>query len=688
MSSLLLSPVFIVIFFGGWPPQVLGSEDRLIAITDDFANMAMGEWLSVYEDPTGEMTLTDVRRPEVVFIPSDTVVITKGFSSSTFWLKFRLKSKYFEQLFLELDYPPLDFCSLDLFQGAEHIRHLEGGDRLVFAARPINYRNVVFPIPLEPEKIVTGYLKVYSQGSVNLPFILHSDKNMVATASEEQIALAYYLGALLVMGILNLFIFFRLRDICFLYYVLFTFLFANFMSSYFGFSTQYLWPNWIWWSNSNLPFFILSSLASAFLFPRAFLETRQIPRMDRLLCWGSRFFFGASLVVLFLPYNVAIRLTSLCVPFSLLLVWVGWQSMRSGNRLGWYYLIAWTGFAFFLVVHALQSFSFFLSFSAATEGLLIASGWQVVVFALGLTERFRMKIVASAEEAVVVADRMALGDLSREITMSAVHHREELSGLFDGLKRMQEKLGLMLASVQETVQKVNHASASVQHSSGDIAGSSARQAEAVSEVTMALERVSGVIFQNAGDARETSTIATKAASEILDGSKVVQETVEAMRSISERINVIQEIARQTNLLALNAAIEAARAGEHGKGFAVVASEVRKLAERSQVAAAEILGVADYSVGIAEKAGEMMEAVVPRIEQTAELVKGINQASSTQAEDLRHTVGQMSQLDVIASDNKYAADQLSTYSDELAVLAKELQQKLDQFKFRDQLHLPH
>ena len=685
----MMGTVLLLVLWGNLPP-VFAAEDRVVHIDSCFTQIPMGKWLSVFEDPSGKMTLDDIRNNEPVFIASDSDIISRGYTSSTFWLKFRLQSQSLvsKHFFLELNYPPIDFCSLDLFFDDGLMRHFQGGDRVPFNKRPVHYRNLVFPFTIEADQGVTGYLKVQTEGSLKLPFILHLDRDMVATAGREQIALAHYLGVLLVMGLLNLFIYFRLRDICFLYYVLFTVIFANFMASYYGFSAQYLWPNWIWWSNSNIPFFILAALASAFLFPKAFLETRQFPQIDRVLTYGSWIFFGASLLVLLMPYSIAIRFASFCVFFSVLLVWVGWTSARAGNRLGWYYLVAWTGFVFFLMLHALQTFGFFVDFSLATEGLLFASGWQVVVFALGLTELFRMKIVASAEEAVAVADRMAMGDLSKKITRSAVHHREELSGLFAGLTRMQEKLGVMLADVQDTVHQVNLSSESVQLSSGDIAGSAARQAVAVSDVTMALERVSEVIYQNAEDAKQTSDITTQATLEILDGSQVVQETVLAMRSISERIGVIHEISRQTNLLALNAAIEAARAGEHGKGFAVVASEVRKLAERSQNAAVEILNVAEYSMHISEKAGGMMEAVVPQIEQTAKLVRGIDQASALQAEDLRNTVGQMSQLDVIASDNKHAANQLSQYSDELAVLAKELQEKLDQFKFHDQLRLPH
>ncbi len=677
----------IIVWLLGVVP-VWGQDPPILHVDSDFSRVSIGTWVSVLEDPSGELTLAEVMAADTPFVVSTTDIIFKGFTSSVYWLKFQLQAKeaHFANLFLELKYPPIDFCSLDLVFDTGEVVHQEGGDMLPFVDRAVAYQNVIFPITLKPNHSVTGYLKVRSEGSLKLPFVLHSDSNMIVAAGREQMALAHYLGALLVMSVLNLFIFFKLRDICFLYYVIFTFLFANFMASYYGFSGMYLWPEWIWWANNNIPFFILLSISGAFLFPRAFLETWQYPAIDLALQYAMWFLAVTAVVSLAVPYAIGIRFASLCVPSALFLIWVSWYSMRSGDRLGKYYLVAWVGFVFFLLIQVLQVFGYLASFTLAGGGLLLGSAWQVVVFALGLTERFRMKIVASAGEAVAVADRMAMGDLSSEISMATVDSREELSGLFDAMRRMQEKLGVMLAGVQETVQMVNVSSDSVLYSSSEIASSSARQAEAVSDVTQALERVSLVIYHNAGDARETSELATKASLEILEGSKVVQETVLAMRSIAERINVIQEISRQTNLLALNAAIEAARAGEHGKGFAVVATEVRKLAERSQVAATEILGMVENSVSVSEKAGEMMEAVVPMIEQTATLVKSIDKDSGVQAEDLRSTVGRMSQLDVIASDNKRAAEQLSGYSHELAVLAKELQQKIDQFKFHDQLLL--
>jgi hypothetical protein len=135
----------------------------------------------------------------------------------------------------------------------------------------------------------------------------------------------------------------------------------------------------------------------------------------------------------------------------------------------------------------------------------------------------------------------------------------------------------------------------------------------------------------------------QAASEAAKGGEVVKATASAMKQIAGKIGIIDDIAYQTNLLALNAAIEAARAGEHGKGFAVVAAEVRKLAERSQVAAQEIGEVAADSVKLAEQAGEMFDALVPNIRKTSDLVQEISAASEEQSSGVRQINGAVIQL---------------------------------------------
>lgn len=186
-----------------------------------------------------------------------------------------------------------------------------------------------------------------------------------------------------------------------------------------------------------------------------------------------------------------------------------------------------------------------------------------------------------------------------------------------------------------------------------------------------MEEMSSSIKQNADNASQTEKISNKSASDAREGGKAVNETVAAMKEIATKISIIEEIARQTNLLALNAAIEAARAGEHGKGFAVVASEVRKLAERSQTAAGEISELSGRSVQVAEAAGQMLTAILPDIQRTAELVQEISASSKEQDAGADQINRAIQQLDQVIQQNASAAEEMASTTEELAGQAEQL-----------------
>jgi methyl-accepting chemotaxis protein len=197
-----------------------------------------------------------------------------------------------------------------------------------------------------------------------------------------------------------------------------------------------------------------------------------------------------------------------------------------------------------------------------------------------------------------------------------------------------------------------------------------------------MEEMSSNIRQNADNAIQTEKIAVKSSADAEDGGKAVMQTVTAMKAIAGKINIIEEIARQTNLLALNAAIEAARAGEHGKGFAVVASEVRKLAERSQRAAAEIGELSSSSVEVAEKAGEMLSRMVPDIQKTAGLVQEISASCREQDTGAEQINKAMQQLDQVIQQNASASEEMASTSEELSSQAEQLQAAIAFFKLGD------
>jgi methyl-accepting chemotaxis protein len=191
------------------------------------------------------------------------------------------------------------------------------------------------------------------------------------------------------------------------------------------------------------------------------------------------------------------------------------------------------------------------------------------------------------------------------------------------------------------------------------------------------------IKQNAENATQTEKIARQSASDAQSSGEAVGRAVNAMQTIAEKITIVQEIARQTDLLALNAAVEAARAGEHGKGFAVVASEVRKLAERSQAAAAEIGTVSSQTLKVAQEAGEMLTRLVPDIKKTAELVAEISAACREQDIGADQINQAIQQLDKVTQQNASASEQMSATSEELAAQAEQLQSSISYFRTNEQ-----
>ena len=261
------------------------------------------------------------------------------------------------------------------------------------------------------------------------------------------------------------------------------------------------------------------------------------------------------------------------------------------------------------------------------------------------------KMVENLGQMAKAAEQIANGDLNVQVKVLS---EKDTFGL--ALAGMVEKLRGIILDVRMAADQVASGSQELSDSSQQVSQGASEQAASVEEISSSMEELASTVAQTADHARQTASISNKAAADAVNGGKAVAETVSAMQHIAEKIELIEEIARQTNLLALNAAIEAARAGEHGKGFAVVASEVRKLAERSQVSAQEIKGVASASVETAANAGRLINEIVPQIQKTAELVHEIDAASNEQARGLEENTKAIQQFDQVIQANSAAAEE--------------------------------
>ncbi|WP_407158161.1 methyl-accepting chemotaxis protein [Bradyrhizobium sp. STM 3557] len=276
-----------------------------------------------------------------------------------------------------------------------------------------------------------------------------------------------------------------------------------------------------------------------------------------------------------------------------------------------------------------------------------------------------------------VANEIANGNLT--VAAKPLSDQDTL-GL--ALERMVEKLRQIVSEALTAAQNVSAGSQELSASAEQLSQGATEQAASAEEASSSMEEMAANVKQNASNASQTEKIAAQSSKDAEASGVAVGRAVEAMRTIAEKITIVQEIARQTDLLALNAAVEAARAGEHGKGFAVVASEVRKLAERSQAAAAEIGTLSSDSVKVAQEAGQMLAKLVPDIKKTAELVEEITAACREQDVGSAQINQAIQQLDKVGQQNASASEQVSSTSEELASQAEQLQATIAYFRIEE------
>ncbi len=307
--------------------------------------------------------------------------------------------------------------------------------------------------------------------------------------------------------------------------------------------------------------------------------------------------------------------------------------------------------------------------------MVVATFVLTILLLLVLVYYLNRMVIAPMKDLVLTARSIADGDLTVKIGTT---RKDEVGKVLTSMHDMVERLKRIIVEVRTAADNLSNASGQVSATAQSLSQSSSQQAASVEQTSASMEQISASITQNTENARATDVMAAKAAKDAGDGGEAVMRTVSAMQSIAGKIGIIDDIAYQTNLLALNAAIEAARAGEHGKGFAVVASEVRKLAERSQVAAQEIGGLASSSVSQAESAGALLTRMVPAIRKTSDLVQEIASASAEQSSGVAQINGAIGQLSQATQQSASASEELAATAEELESQAEQLQETMTFF----------
>ncbi|MGE4504677.1 MAG: methyl-accepting chemotaxis protein [Desulfovibrionaceae bacterium] len=315
----------------------------------------------------------------------------------------------------------------------------------------------------------------------------------------------------------------------------------------------------------------------------------------------------------------------------------------------------------------------------AGVGVALWTGATLAIIALAAWLLLRRAVLRPLAAIRDLSEAMAGGDFTSQLANPS---RDEVGLVSRSLNAMVDSLSAIVARVRGVTEGVALGSGELSSASGSLARGASIQAATIEEVASSMTQIASSIAQTTDNARDTESIAAKAAEDAGGCGQALGEALAALREIAERTRVVEEIARQTNLLALNAAIEAARAGQHGKGFAVVAGEVRDLAERSGTAAGEIGRLSGASMRVADRAGSMLERLVPDIRRTADLVQEISAACTEQNAGAEQVNNALQDLDRVIQQNAATAQEIASTARQLSDQAADLRESAAVFRLRE------
>lgn len=385
--------------------------------------LPLGQLMAVLEDPTRKAGIEDVvvRDAAGEFEKSQHEVLNAGYSRSAFWLRIDLNpvagaTPAQQRWWLELAYPPLDHLDLYLPDGQGGYRLAQrSGDALPFDERPIKHRNHLFELELPANQSQRIYLRLESEGSIQVPLTLWSPVAYLEDQSGHIYVLAMIYGVLLAMMFYNLFIYLSVRDRSYLYYILYIGSFGLYQVSVNGLGVQYLWPNWPWWANASTPFLIGAAGLFGCQFARGFLHTRENSVwIDRLLIALMGLGVLTMIVSLTSSYALALRMATFLALWFILVVFIaGVVAWRRGMRVARYFLIAWSAFLIGGQVNTLMVLGYLPHMFLTMYAGQIGSALEVALLSLALADRINMMKEERAQ--VLEETGRKLEEMNREL---------------------------------------------------------------------------------------------------------------------------------------------------------------------------------------------------------------------------------------------------------------------------------
>jgi two-component sensor histidine kinase len=396
-----------------------------IVLRPELERLSLGTRMDILEDKVKQWTIQDIvsERVAALFTPSHAVSPAFGFTSSAYWVRFSVVNPFDREIqwCLEVAYPPMDSIALYIPTQADQFQLRRAGDLLPFHTREVDYRDFIFLLRTAPQSQQTYYMRFESAGAVNLPLTILSPSALAKKINHEQILLGLYHGAILVMLIYNLFIFFSIRDTSYLYYVLSNSGWVLAMLTINGLAFQYLWPHMVWWTNNSLLFFFCFAFMWGVQFSRSFLDTaHNTPVFDSLLRGLMVLAVLGMAASLFTTYYISVRLTNI-IGMTSVLVWVnGLICLLRGVRTARYYVIAWSALIMGVTILSLKNFGILPHNTFTIWAPQVGSAMEITLLSLGLADRIRtLQREKERAEKGLIETRLTMQDT----LLKEVHHR-------------------------------------------------------------------------------------------------------------------------------------------------------------------------------------------------------------------------------------------------------------------------